>query len=333
MKQYIFRKSYIQEDSLTVAQMLSKKFSIKPYNIKELADVVKAGVKAGEISIKKIGRTNVLFQIEEWFKDRLLPNTVSIPIEMYKRSLYSSFRLIILGNIAKTDFGSSRQRDFGQMLTDFTRGFLGEAAIKIFLKQQFGLKVDLEEKEIGDVKQFLPTDIIRVWAGSSPRVPKLNLSIKTSKLPSMWLDIARGQLSHSDIFCFIKIGLTVDHFAIFLKEAGFIQKLVEIGKEIGEVKANEVEKEINRLLSAIPVMLPWPAYISGYVTQNDLRSGKLLIQKRRSKSVVVGGCGYFGAVPASEVEGLGKIGKEKYLACLSALHWDQKSWKNIVKKI
>jgi len=330
---YQYRKSKNQEDSLTVAQQLSESFDIKPYKVEELADVVKAGVRTGEIQFRQLGRSRVLVDVDEWFNNRLMPSTVSIPIKMYKQALYSAFRLVILGDIAKTDFGSSRQRDFGQMLTDFTRGYLGEAAIKVFLAQRFGLKVDLEEKMIGDIEQFLPTDIVRVWDNGSPRAPKLNFSIKTSKLPSMWLDIARGQLSHSDVFCFIKIGLTVDHFAIFLKNAGFIQKLVEIGLEVEEVEEGAKDKEINTLLSAIPDIAPWPAYIAGYATRNDLETGKLVVENRRSKSVVIGGCGYFGGVSAIEVEGLGEIGKEKFLASLGALRWDQSSWEYIINNI
>src|SRR3989344_4754230 len=137
---YQYRKSKSQEDSLILASALNKSFKIKPYTVEELADVIRASVRGGEIKINKKGRSSVLVGVKEWFENRLMPNTVSIPIKMYKQALYSSFRLVILGKIAKTDFGSSRQRDFGQMLTDFTRGFLGEAAIKVFLEHRFGFK-------------------------------------------------------------------------------------------------------------------------------------------------------------------------------------------------
>lgn len=330
---YQFRKSKSKEDSLAIVEALAKNIDIKPYSLEELADVVKAGARAGEIKIVPSGRSNALTNVNEWFKDRLMPNTVSIPEKMYKQALYSAFRLIILGNIAKTDFGSSRQRDFGQMLTDFTRGFLGEAAMKLFFMQRFKLKVDLEEKEIGDIKQFLPTDIARVWKNSSARAPKINFSIKTSKLPSIWLDIAQGQLSHSDIFCFIKIGLTFDHFAVFLKNAGFIEKLVNIGKEVGEVKENMVDQEVQQLLSAIPEMSPWPAYISGYVTKKDFKKGKLEINESKSSPTVIGGLGYFENIKAKNVEGLGEISKNKYLACVGSLRWSQKDWEYIIENI
>lgn len=328
-----YRKSKSKEDSLTVAKTLAENFDIEPYALEELADVVKAGVRSNEIEVVPSGRSNVLTRVDEWFQNRLMPNTVSIPEEMYKQALYSAFRLVVLGNIAKTDFGSSRQRDFGQMLTDFTRGFLGEAATKLFFAHRFKLRVDLEEKEIGEVEQFLPTDIVKVWDNRSGRTPKINFSIKTSKLPSMWLDIAKGQLSHSDVFCFIKIGLTVDHFAIFLKDMGFIEKLVSIGKDVGEVKKGSVNKEVHRLLSAIPEMSPWPAYIAGYVTKEDFEKGTLEVDEGRATPIVVGGCGYFGDVETNKVEGLGDIAKKKYLASVGALRWSQQDWEYIVKNI
>lgn len=330
---YQYRKSKSKEDSLVVAKVLADSFDIKPYTLKELSDVIKAGVRAGEIDTAPFGRSSVLTNVDEWFQKRLMPSTISIPEKMYKQALYSAFRLVILGNIAKTDFGSSRQRDFGQMLTDFTRGFLGEAATKLFFAERFKLNVDLEEKEIGDVKQFLPTDIVKVWDNGSVRAPKINFSIKTSKLPSMWLDIAKGQLSHSDVFCFIKIGLTVDHFAIFLKNVGFIERLVEIGKDVGEVEESSVDEEVRKLLSAIPEMSPWPAYISGYVLKKDFEEGELEVNTNRTTPVVVGGRGYFGDIEAKNVEGLGEITKQKYLASVGDLRWNQQDWDYIVKNI
>jgi len=328
-----YRKSKSKEDSLIVAETLAKNINIEPYNTKELADVIRSGVRSGEIKIVPSGRSNELVDVDEWFKNRLIPNTISIPEKMYKQSLYSAFRLVVLGNIAKTDFGSSRQRDFGQMLTDFTRGFLGEAATKLFFKQRFNLKVDLEEKAIGDVEQFLPTDIVKVFKNGKNRAPKINFSIKTSKLPSMWLDIAQGQLSHSDIFCFIKIGLTVDHFAVFLKSIGFIEKLVEIGKQVGEVENKMMEDEVQKLLSAIPEMSPWPAYIAGYVTKKDFKEGKLEVNEERKTPVAIRGRGYFGDIKTNKVEGLGEISKNKYLACVGDLRWSHKDWKYIVDNI
>lgn len=330
---YKYRRSKSKEDSLIVAQGLSEKFDISPYSVEELGDVVRAGARSGEIKLISEGRSSVFVGVDEWLQKRLMPNTVSIPEEMYKQALYSAFRLVVLGDIAKTDFGSSRQRDFGQMLTDFTRGFLGEAATKLFFDERFGIKVDLEEREIGEVAQFLPRDIVRVWESGASRKPKINFSIKTSKLPSMWLDIARGQLSHSDVFCFIKIGLTVGHFAVFLKGTGFIEKLVKIGREVGEVDESSVDEEVRRLLSAIPEMSPWPAYIAGYVTKEDFEKGALEVNENRKTPVVVGGRGYLGEISATRVEGLGDIAKEKYLASLGALRWNQTDWERIVKNL
>lgn len=301
--QFRYRKSKGKEDSLVIAQFLSEKFKIAPYTVEEIASVIRAGARTGEITLIPAGRSSALVGVDEWFQKRLMPNTISISALMYKQALYSAFRLVVLGNIAKTDFGSSRQRDFGQMLTDFTRGFLGESAIRFFFNQRFDLKVDLEEREIGEVAQFLPTDIVKVWDNGSSRPPKINFSIKTSKLPSMWLDIARGQLSHSDVFCFIKIGLTVDHFAIFLKDVGFIEQLVKIGKEVGEVEEGSVDEEIKKLVSAIPEMSPWPAYVAGYVTKEDFEYGALEVNDRRVSSVVIGGCGYFGDIEAKKGRG------------------------------
>lgn len=330
---YQYRKSKSKEDSLVVVKDLADNFKIEPYTIDELVDVVRAGARSGEIKLVPHGRSSALVDVDKWFKNRLMPNTVSISTEIYKRALYSAFRLVVLGDIARTDFGSSRQRDFGQLLTDVARGFLGEFATELFFKQRFNLKVDLELREIGEVEQFLSRDIVSVWDDGEKRDPKLNFSIKTSKLPSLWLDIPSNQLSHSDIFTFIKIGLTVDHFAIFLKEIGFIEKLVRVGTEVGEVKKDSIDEEVKRLMSALPEMSPWPAYITGYVTKEDFENGELEVNEGRKTPVVIGGCGNFGDIEANSVEGLGEISKSKYLSSVGALRWSQKDWMKVVNNI
>lgn len=328
-----YRKTKSKQDTLIVARRLSEKFSIAPYEVEQLAGVIRAGARVCEIQIVPAGRSSALVDVDKWFKERLMPNTVSISKKMYNKSLYRALRLLVFADIAKTDFGSSRQRDFGQMLTDSTRGFLGELAVKKFLKDRFNLEVKLEEKEVGEVEQFLPTDISYIKDGASWRKPKLNFSIKTSKLGSMWLDIPGSQLSHSDVFCFIKIGLTVDHFIIFMKETGIITRLVEVAQQVGEVEEEEADKELQSLLSSIPGMTPLPTYVAGFVKKEDFETGSLKVEEKRVKKIVVGGCGFYSGEEADIIEGLGDISGGRYLASIGDLRWDQSSWDFIIKSI
>ena len=295
--EFKWRKSKSQEDTVHMAEELSKVHNISPYTAIELSEVISAGIRSGEIGKVKRGQVYIV-DIEKWFTERLMPNTITLSEEDYKKALYRSFRLLVIADIAKTDFGSSRQRDFGQRWTDFTRGFLGELGIEQFFKKNLKLEIDLEESEVGDVKKFLPSDITKVKDNGKWRDVKTNISIKTSKLKSMWLDIG-SQVEHSDAFIFIKIALTTDHLVSFIKSNGFLERLVKMGQELGEVA--DYEKEIKLLCDNIPDVKPFPAYIAGFVWRNDLKNGTLRIHETAKNKVVVGGIGFYDENTAKSV--------------------------------
>jgi hypothetical protein len=325
-----WRRSYAKEDSLKIAKQIAGSHDIKPYTNEELAEVIMAGAKTGEITKEKRGASYHLTNVEEWFKERLMPNTIILSKEQYKLALYRSLKLLVLGNIAQTDFGSSRQRDFGQRWTDFTRGFLGELGIRDFFNKRLSAEVDLEEARVGEVEEFLPKDIVKIKDDGSWRDVKTNVSIKTSKLKSMWLDIG-SQLEHSDAFVFIKIGLTTDHLLSFMKDIGWVKDLVQMAKDMKETE--DIEKELKELSEKIPDVKPFSTYISGFVWQDELRNGQLEIHEATKKKTVVGGLGKFNLDNADEVNGIGEIGDGKYIASLNALRWKKEDWEELKNKM
>ncbi len=80
------------------------------------------------------GEFNEDFSIETWLEKRLLPNCVVIDEEGYARMCVDALK--ILSGTAATDYGSSRQRDMGQLWADMTRGYLGELAFLKFLEHK-----------------------------------------------------------------------------------------------------------------------------------------------------------------------------------------------------
>ena len=326
-----WRKSSPKNDANILAGEFANKYDISPYTLNELASVIIAGVRVGEIELEKSGRSSTVKNAEWWFNNRLMSNTIVLSGEDYKKALYRAFRLLILGNIAMTDFGSSRQRDFGQRWTDFTRGFLGEIGIEKFFKEKLNKEIDLEEVEIGDVSKFLPTDITKIKEGKYWRDVKKNISIKTSKLGSMWLDIG-NQLGHSDAFIFIKLGLTVDHLVHFFKNQGIVDMLVKMGKDLGEVENSK--DELKQLLDSISDIKPFPTYVPGFVWKKDMENGELdIYETRTGKKKIIGGCGLFSGNPTREIEGLGELTPPKHIACLGSLRWTKKDWEELTNKI
>ena len=210
------------------------------------------------------GEFNDFSEAEEWLNTRFIQNCVFIDEEGYAKMCINALK--ILDKTAATDYGSSRQRDMGQLWADMTRGYLGEYAFKLFLKQKFNIDSELGH-ERGELKDFLPSDIHKIKRGDDNNwvAPKLNISIKTTKWNGIWLDIPGDQFNHSDIHVFIKIGVGRDHlFAFFKNLSVFKDKILKRGQEIGLL----TEQEADLLFDNLPTFYPVPAYICGFVEKN-----------------------------------------------------------------
>lgn len=138
--------------------------------------------------------------------------------------------LKIVSTTAGTDFGSSRQRDFGQVWADMTRGYLGEYAFKKFLEKTYSISCELGH-EIGNLGDYLPTDIHNIKkSGESWRKPKLSIGVKAVKWNGIWFDIPSDQFNHSDIHVLVKVGTARDHLFAFFKQLSVFKDKVLMGK-------------------------------------------------------------------------------------------------------
>jgi hypothetical protein len=161
---------------------------------------------------------------------------------------------------AATDYGTSRQRDLGQLWTDTIRGYLGETAFAKWLNLTFGIKVELDYS-VGKLEQYLPSDIKTV----NGRKPRLNISVKTTKLSGIWLDVPGKQFERSDVFVLVRTGVPKEHFVAFLKLISAIKdKLLKPASEKGMISDAEAEQ----LWEEIPDFRPVPAYIAGFLDKS-----------------------------------------------------------------
>lgn len=168
--------------------------------------------------------------------------------------------LKILERTAATDYGSSRQRDLGQLWGDMTRGYLAELAFILYLKQRWGIDAELGH-EVGELEEFLPTDIHKVKKDDKIRDPKIKIGIKGTKWNGIWFDIPGAQFHHSDIQIFVKVGTSRDHlFAYFKHISVFKDKILKKGIEVGSLDKEEADTIYDRL----PAFQKIPAYISGF---------------------------------------------------------------------
>jgi hypothetical protein len=173
---------------------------------------------------------------------------------------YLSAAVYALGlapKLAATDYGTARQRDLGQLWTDTIRGFLGEIAFVKWLRERHRIRVELDYS-VGPLEEYLPRDIKSVEG----REPRLNVSIKTTKLSGIWLDVPGAQIMHSDVYVLVRVGVTREHFIAFLKAISVIRdKLFSKAVEHGVVD----EKFLEQVWKSLPEFRPVPAYVAGFL--------------------------------------------------------------------
>lgn len=278
---------------------------------------------------------------EEWFEERFKPNVVFIDEGGYARMCIDALK--ILSTTAATDYGSSRQRDFGHLWADMTRGYLGELAFKIFLEHK-GVEVELGH-EVGQLSDYLPSDIHKIKkAGEEARSPCLKIGIKSTKWNGIWLDIPGDQFNHSDAHIFIKVGTGRDHlFAYFKKISVFRDKVLKVGQNIGLLSDGEADSMYDKL----PTFRPIPAYVCGFVLRDAEYADTSYQGKMGRKNYSISG--WNGPIHPGDIErirqtekvsgsvkfeGIGTFAHDKgYLFNTGNLIWGEKNWRELIDRL
>jgi len=163
------------------------------------------------------GEYNDISDCEDWYKNRFSESLVMIDEDEYAKMCIDALKTVQY--TVASDFGSSKQRDLGQLWGDMIRGYLGEIAFKKFLNNKWGIESKLAHQK-GKLKDFLDTDIAEVkFPGQDWRSPFKNIGIKTTKMRGVWFDIPGNQFNHSNFHVLVKVGVERDHlFGFFLKK-------------------------------------------------------------------------------------------------------------------
>jgi len=136
---------------------------------------------------------------------------VELTIDDYKLCLDFALAMHFRGYVP-ADWGQARQREFGQKISNWMRGQLGEIAVKKFFKKEFNLEVELD---FGLHKEIVPQDIIAVVEGNKIRKPKINIGIKATKPKNAYLVLSKNEVvrqeRRSDFYIFTRPDLPDDH--------------------------------------------------------------------------------------------------------------------------
>jgi hypothetical protein len=278
----------------------------------------------------------------QWFEERFKPNIVFIDEVGYTKMCVDALK--ILHRTAATDYGSSRQRDLGQLWADMTRGYLGEYAFQLFLNQRFGLESQLGHN-IGTLEEYLHQDIHAVRkAHEDFRLPKQSVSIKTSKWNGIWLDIPGEQFQHSDLHVFIKVGTGRDHlFAFFKSISVFKDKILSKGQSVGAITAQESAE----IYDGLPSFTAIPAYICGFVKRDIPYDDLPYTGKKGRKNFTI--TGWRGRIQQGDMdriknnedisgsvkfEGIGEFSHENgYLFNTGNLLWSDTHWQSLANSL
>jgi len=164
-------------------------------------------------------------------------------------------------NYVQSDFGTGRQREFGQKITNWVKGQLGEVAVKKFLKREFGLNIDLDfDIQDGIVLQ----DITGVEDKGKMRKPKIGVGIKSSKPKSAFLVLGENEIRiearRSDIYIYCRPDIPDDHLLRLTKE------------EINEAVKNK--PHYSKYKDLMPDFVNIPCEVAGWCGYTDLRKVK-----------------------------------------------------------
>jgi hypothetical protein len=252
---------------------------------------------AGEFPcIERVGRGRFMFDkqaLQKW-QDSLAWRTVELTKEDY--ALCLDFALAIhFKEYVLSDFGSGRQREFGQKITNWVKGQLGEIAVQKFFKKEFGIEVELD---FGIHDEIVPQDIIGVYKNGKMQKPRIGVGIKSSKPKNAFLIMGDNEIAlserRSDAYIYCRPDIPDDHLLRITKNA--IVKIVENKPHYSSYK------------DLIPDFTNIPCEIAGW-------------------------CDYTELEKVTEIPGQKFDNGFRHVRKSGLLHRSKKEWENLIKRL
>lgn len=234
-------------------------------------------------------------ELAEWLKSYKW-RTIALDIDDYALCLDFALAQHFRGYVL-SDWGSARQREFGQKITNWVKGQLAEVAVKKFFKKEFGVSVELDLRIYEDI---VPQDIIGVIENGKKREPRVGIGIKSSKPKSAFLILGENEVTlkerRSDAYIFCKPDIPDDHLLRITRE-----RIIDLVKK---------QQHYPNYKDRIPEFTNIPCEIAGWCYIDELEK-----------------------IEATNIPGLEEATGFRYMKKTGKLHKDKASWQKLLKKL
>ncbi len=193
-----------------------------------------------------------------------------------------------------SDWGTARQREFGQKITNWVKGQLAEVAVKKFLEREFNVVVELDFQIHGEI---VPQDIIGVLDSGHSRPPRIGIGIKSSKPKSAYLVLGDNEVNlpdrRSDVYVLCRPDLPDDHLLRVTRE-----RIVELVRN---------EQHFASYGEEIPDFQNIPCEVAGFCAIGELERVT--------------------SIPGQEFDGVRHVKKS------GLLHRTRQDWQELIRKL
>jgi len=241
------------------------------------------------------GRGRFLFEqkvLQKWLDD-FKWRTVELNSKDYALCLDFALAQHFRGYVL-SDWGTARQREFGQKITNWVKGQLAEVAVKKFFKNEFNVDVELDFRIYDEI---VPQDIIGVIENGKKRLPKIGIGIKSSKPKSAYLVLGENEIMikerRSDYYIFCRPDMPDDHLLRLTKE-----RVIEVVKN---------QQHFSKYKEKMPDFQNMFCEIAGWCKIDELEKVT--------------------SIPGQEFTGV------RYVKKSGLLHKDKTEWQELLKKL
>lgn len=279
-----------------MSKILTKKEAIKFLNIddKTFDNYFKNAEEFSSLN-RQSAKGRFLFdenELKRWQEDYQW-RTVELDFDDYTACLDFAMAQHFRGYVL-SDWGTGRQREFGQKITNWVKGQLAEVAVQKFIKKEFNVLIGLD---FGIHDDIVPQDILSITENKKTRDPKINVGIKSSKPKSAYLVLGENEVTlpqrKSDIYIFCRPAIPDDHLLRLTRE-----KVIDVLKD---------QPLYSLYKNDIPLFKNMPCEIAGWCWLKELERVT--------------------SIPGQEFDGV------RYVRKSGLLHKDKKEWGALLKQL